>query len=455
MSSFNIPWKCLDLESEPKNKIISQPETTPNPPKTFAQALTNLCDIPLSQLPHPVVKGDRLAIEIPETLYQVGLEACKHNLHGRILWPKGSTPLSVVALKAKVRSIPSWNLNPGLLKLFAWSKDFNPRLQHNTSAQVWVRFYGLSQEYWHKNILFTIASSLGTPICTDSVTSRPMHERTFGQFSRVLIDMDLSQPLRYNVLVERKDYAFFIDIEYENVPEFCSECQIIGHHVDNCKRWNKEEGVKVSKDVRKNPLVEIKKTYVQVKETRPQQGNENGIVNVEKETIIVDVESESPSKQVEYVTNVLPIQNPTPSQQTSPVYKETTVLTPVLSPAEQFKVQDHQLERELNANVEVVDGVMQSDSDDSIVNTTQFQVENAKPSSANADLRQTPDRILKDMEFLKASWAAMAEEEEEGSQNLEVAENDMQNQEDADNDMQQHNDGFQVSLSRVNSKPFK
>jgi hypothetical protein len=75
MSSFNIPWKCLDLESEPKNKIISQPETTPNPPKTFAQALTNLCDIPLSQLPHPVVKGDRLAIEIPETLYQVGLEA--------------------------------------------------------------------------------------------------------------------------------------------------------------------------------------------------------------------------------------------------------------------------------------------------------------------------------------------------------------------------------------------
>jgi hypothetical protein len=297
-----------------------------------------------------------------------------------------------------------------------------------------------------------------------------MHERTFGQFARVLIDMDLSQPLRYNVLVERKGYAFFIDIEYENVPEFCSECQIIGHHVDNCKRWNKEEGVKVSKDVRKKPLVEIKKTYVQVKETRPQQGNENGIVNVEKETIIVDVE-------VENVTNVLPIQNPTPSQQTSPIYKETTVLTPVLSPAEQFKVQDHQLERELNANVEVVDGVMQSDSDDSIVNTTQFQVENAKPSSANADLRQTPDRILKDMEFLKASWAAMAEEEEEGSQNLEAAENDMQNQEDADNDMQQHNDGFQVSLSkhqkkaqrkkiqsskesyatrsRVNSKPFK
>jgi hypothetical protein len=107
------------------------------------------------------VKGDRLAIEIPENFYLAGLEACKHNLHGRVIWPKGSTPLSVGALKDKlsliwkdlsrwgiislgkgfyeftfssledvrrVRSSPSWNINPGFLKLFAWSRDFNPKL---------------------------------------------------------------------------------------------------------------------------------------------------------------------------------------------------------------------------------------------------------------------------------------------------------------------------------------
>jgi hypothetical protein len=61
MATFNIPWKCLDLSNEPKNIIIE----TPKPQKTFAQALNNLCDIPLSQFPQPVVKGDRLAIEIP------------------------------------------------------------------------------------------------------------------------------------------------------------------------------------------------------------------------------------------------------------------------------------------------------------------------------------------------------------------------------------------------------
>jgi hypothetical protein len=322
MSSFNIPWKCLDLDSEPKNDIIDQSKPL-NPPKTFAQALTNLCDMPLSQMPQPVVKGDRLAIEIPEVAYQACLDACKHNLHGRIIWPKGSTPLSVVTLKAKlsliwkdfskwgvislgkgffeftfstledvrrVRSIPSWNLNPGMLKLFAWSKDFNPRMQHNTSAQVWVKFFGLSQEYWHKNILFTISSSLGTPICTDSITARPMHERTFGQFARVLVDMDLSQPLRYKVLVERKGFAFFVEIEYENIPDFCNVCQIIGHHVDNCKRWNKEEEVKLDKEtlVKKKQPVEPKKNFVPLKDGRSQLNKNNDLIIVDSETNLVD-----------------------------------------------------------------------------------------------------------------------------------------------------------------------
>jgi hypothetical protein len=131
--------------------------------------------------------------------------ACKHNLHGRVIWPKGSPPLKVDALRyklqsvwkdlgkwgitslgkgfyelvfskledvQKVRSAGAWNLNPGLLKLFAWSSDFNPNIQHQTTAQVWVKIHGLSQEYWRPKILFAIVSSVGTPICLDVETSK-------------------------------------------------------------------------------------------------------------------------------------------------------------------------------------------------------------------------------------------------------------------------------------------
>ncbi|MCH82982.1 hypothetical protein A2U01_0003796 [Trifolium medium] len=202
-----------------------------------------------------------------------------------MVWPKGVTPLTVVVLKNKltplwkdlarwgitslgkgyyefsfssledvrrVRSVASWNLEPGYLKLFAWSGDFNPSLQRNTTAQVWVRIYGLSQEYWRPKILFAIASSVGTPICTDAIAAKPMFERTFGHFARVLVDMDLTQPLRNKVLVERKGFAFFVDLDYENLPNFCTHCKIVGHYLEICKKTQGTEQEQHPKESRHN-----------------------------------------------------------------------------------------------------------------------------------------------------------------------------------------------------------
>lgn len=113
---------------------------------------------------------------IPEEEYNEGMDACKLNLHGRVIWPKGATPLTTVALKNKlapfwkdlskweitfirkgyyefvfstledvnrVRSISSWNLNPGILKLFSWSKDFSPKTKKKLFSTGWVRLYDL------------------------------------------------------------------------------------------------------------------------------------------------------------------------------------------------------------------------------------------------------------------------------------------------------------------------
>jgi len=34
------------------------------------------------------------------------LETCKHNMHAKVVWPKGATPLIVVALRDKLK--PLW-----------------------------------------------------------------------------------------------------------------------------------------------------------------------------------------------------------------------------------------------------------------------------------------------------------------------------------------------------------
>ncbi|CAK8569098.1 unnamed protein product [Lathyrus sativus] len=272
-----VPWKFLELEDEcSRVKPKAHEElmvSSSKPPKSFADAVNNVCDIPVSKLPKPCVKGDRLSIVIPKEEYLLGVESCKHNLHGRIIWPKGSTPLTVQNLKTKllnlwksigkwgitslgkgyyelsfstledvrrVRSISSWNLNPGFLKLFPWTKDFNPSFLKQSSAQVWILIHGLSQEYWRPKIIFAIASSVGIPLYTDSASNRCCFERSFGHFVRVLVDLDLNSDICYKVLVERSGFAFFVDLEYENLPEFCKHCNSIGHSLENCKHRGDE-----------------------------------------------------------------------------------------------------------------------------------------------------------------------------------------------------------------------
>ncbi|CAI8616727.1 unnamed protein product [Vicia faba] len=72
----------------------------------------------------------------------------------------------------RVRVVLSWSLKPGFLKLFAWTPDFNPNNHKQTTVQCWVRFLDFLQEYWSPNIIFAIASCLGTPMCLNAATGK-------------------------------------------------------------------------------------------------------------------------------------------------------------------------------------------------------------------------------------------------------------------------------------------
>ncbi|XP_058783917.1 uncharacterized protein LOC131658665 [Vicia villosa] len=276
MNFLDLFPEAVATDIPPSSILVTDPYSNPvseenklKSKKSFVEAISNVCVIPTSQLPIPCVKGDRISIMIPEDEYLLGLESCKHNLHGRILWPKGSTPFTVQQLKTKllslwsslqkwgvtslgkgffefsfssledvrrVRASPAWNLNPGILKLFPWTKDFVPSNMNQSSAQVWVRIHGLAQEYWRPKILFTIASSIGTPICIDSSSNKPLLDRPFGHFVRVLVDIDLMKELRDKVLIERTGFAFFVDLEYEKLLDFCDYCKYPGHTVHSRRR---------------------------------------------------------------------------------------------------------------------------------------------------------------------------------------------------------------------------
>lgn len=86
-------------------------------------------------------------------------------------------------------------------------------------------------KYWRSNIILAIAG-VGTPVTIDDSTRK----KVFGHYARALVDINLHGGLRDSILVERESFAFFVNIEYEKIPEFCNFCKHIGHVVSNCKK---------------------------------------------------------------------------------------------------------------------------------------------------------------------------------------------------------------------------
>ena len=105
---FLIPWACLkDCEISPAKTVYDKPSQR----KTFAQALGTICDIPLSELPTPCIKGDMIVVQIDEADYLAELEDCKTHLHGRVILSKRDKPLTHMNLTKIAADVEgSWTL---------------------------------------------------------------------------------------------------------------------------------------------------------------------------------------------------------------------------------------------------------------------------------------------------------------------------------------------------------
>lgn len=78
-------------------------------------------------------------------------------------------------------------------------------------------------------------------------------ERPFGHFVRVLVDLDLTKDLLYKILVERVGFVFFVNIEYERIPEFCNFRSCIGHSTNSCKKKGNKENKEENKNSKDDP----------------------------------------------------------------------------------------------------------------------------------------------------------------------------------------------------------
>jgi hypothetical protein len=223
--------------------------------------------------------------------------------------------------------------------------------------------------------------------------------------------MDLTQQLRHKVLVERVGYAFFVELDYENLPAFCSHCRCIGHFVDNCRKIvgnDKDQGV-LDAPGKKKSGKEQSKVYVQTADKRIEQNRVN----------VVDPTTSNPidvAHNIVVDTTVLPdkVNSNTPLEVGLDIDVDKDIDKGVNLPiANRFAglQQDNQ-----NVSPIIHDEVVTVESDSSLesefVETTPIPLpkDTVEPVlTLNADI---PPRVQHDMVFLKESWANMQEQEE-------------------------------------------
>ncbi|KAF6170740.1 hypothetical protein GIB67_015692 [Kingdonia uniflora] len=140
-----------------------------------------------------------------------------------------------------------------LLRLSPWSPYFDPETQKNSHALYWVKFPRLGFEFWEVDSLIALGRTMGTPIHVDRTQS------DFGYFAKVLVDIDLAEPIPNKVLVEVEDGDFWQKVESGTL--FCPHCKMVGHNLSECRgvraQVQREEEIKDKRNQEEARKVEV------------------------------------------------------------------------------------------------------------------------------------------------------------------------------------------------------
>ncbi|XP_062080815.1 uncharacterized protein LOC133785612 [Humulus lupulus] len=113
-----------------------------------------------------------------------------------------------------------------------WTQELDSiRLVH--SVPLWIRLPDLGLQYWGKNCLSALVSTIGKPIMVDKFTK----DRSMIKFARVLVEMDITDdpPFIIHFVNERGQLQEQF-VEYEWLPIKCSTCKGYGHNAAECKK---------------------------------------------------------------------------------------------------------------------------------------------------------------------------------------------------------------------------
>ncbi|GLT99258.1 hypothetical protein SLE2022_167060 [Rubroshorea leprosula] len=116
-----------------------------------------------------------------------------------------------------------------------WEPGFHPARAKAPKTAVWVKLFGVPILCFYEAICMYLGSKIGKPIKVDPTTLLA----TRGQYARVCVEVDLSQPLPSSVDLDLEDLPqSLILVEYEGLHKICFHCGEFGHKMEFCRFKN-------------------------------------------------------------------------------------------------------------------------------------------------------------------------------------------------------------------------
>ncbi|CAN1138426.1 hypothetical protein LINPERHAP2_LOCUS10678, partial [Linum perenne] len=121
-----------------------------------------------------------------------------------------------------------WILLDHSLVVHQWDPSFRVSNDLPKKMVAWIRFPHLLIHLYHGQVLTALGNLVGKTVKIDSTTQTA--ER--GKFARIAVEIDLDKPLPPVVLLDRAIQL----VEYENLPQLCFDCGMVGHERLSCPR---------------------------------------------------------------------------------------------------------------------------------------------------------------------------------------------------------------------------
>ncbi|OIT20579.1 hypothetical protein A4A49_56079, partial [Nicotiana attenuata] len=136
-----------------------------------------------------------------------------------------------------------------MMKLEAWSPAFKPN-EDSPIVPIWVVIPELPWHLYYMEILNPLLSPIGKALYLDLAS----FQKTRGSVAKVKIQIDLTKERPHHVWLGYDDNqdengdGEWLEVQYDNIPAYCTHCKHLGHSEYLCEIRIKEEEKKQRKE---------------------------------------------------------------------------------------------------------------------------------------------------------------------------------------------------------------